>query len=706
MSPAARHKCPSAAARWCLLAAIAVLPLAIAPASGLAEPLAAAHDLRIELLPDQGRLIGRDRLRIAASHRGELRFRLSPRAEKLKVEINGRPRRFARRAETLQVALAPDERGRPLDVDLVYEAVFDDPFPVNPYNTDNPGFGVAGTISAAGAFLLDGAGWYPDLADSRPTFALEVKAPAGILAVTAGRGLGHRTGDGRTISRWQIDHPVRGLALSAAAYRVAERRLGEIVVATYFRQANQDLSPAYLDAAAGYLQFYQERFGPYPFPKFAVVENFFPTGYGFASYTLIGESVLRLPFIRGTSLGHEIAHCWWGNGVWVDFAGGNWSEGLTTYVADYLYQERDSADAARMARQQMLRHYTTLAPPERDFPLARFVGRRDPATKAVGYDKAAMVFHMLRRAVGEDHFWGALRDLFASHCFRPASWADIGQAMERRAGRSLDWFFDQWVRQAGAPRLALEDVRREPADGAWQVAGRLRQQAPHFRATWDLVLESGAGPVAQTVELDGAAAGFRMAARRPPTSLVVDPEAHVLRRLAPEEIPPAVNALKASPAVTVVLCDSGAPDAPRLADILVRSLGIGARATVVAEADLDGRRALEQDLILVGLPRDPSRLPPLPAGVVLAPDGLAVAGAAYADPGDTFFGVFRRAGTVGRVAAVLLSLGPEGAAAAAAKITHYGRFSYLVFRGGVNRVQGIWPADASPVRLRWNDPGA
>jgi hypothetical protein len=65
-------------------------------------------------------------------------------------------------------------------------------------------------------------------------------------------------------------------------------------------------------------------------------------GFGFPSYTLIGGTVLRLPFIIHTSLGHEIAHCWWGNGVLVDDDGGNWSETLTTYVADYLYQEKKS----------------------------------------------------------------------------------------------------------------------------------------------------------------------------------------------------------------------------------------------------------------------------------------------------------------------------------------------------------------------------
>ena len=108
---------------------------------------------------------------------------------------------------------------------------------------------------------------------------------------------------------------------------------------TYMFPKSNHLSQSYLDAIAKYISQYEALFGPYPFDKFAVVENFFSTGYGFPSYTLLGSRVIRLPFIIHTSLGHEIAHCWWGNGVYVDYAQGNWSEGLTTYVSDVRFKE-------------------------------------------------------------------------------------------------------------------------------------------------------------------------------------------------------------------------------------------------------------------------------------------------------------------------------------------------------------------------------
>ncbi len=428
--------------------------MAAAPDGAPAAALDVAHRLEIELMPSAHLLTGRDVLQIRVDDRRKLVFALSERADQLRVEVDGKPRTFEFADSQLAIPLEPDEGRRAIEVVITYAASFNDPVPTASLNTDNPGFGVTGSITPTGTFLLAGAGWYPDLVDGRNTFPLlRVKAPEGVLAVTSGLSLGHATRDGFTFSEWRIDNPLRGLALSAAAYVVQEKKVGDVVAATYFLPDHQDLSAAYLDAIAAYLELYAGLFGPYPFPKFAVVENFFPTGYGFSSYTLLGGSLLRLPFILKTSLGHEIAHCWWGNGVFVDYEHGNWSEGLTTYVSDYLYEERESAVAARDYRLQALRNFTTLVPPAKDFPLARFTGRVDTATKAVGYDKGMMVFHMLRKAIGDEAFWGALRDVYRERLFQPTAWDDLRRAFEKRSRRSLAAFFDQWVNRKGAPRI-------------------------------------------------------------------------------------------------------------------------------------------------------------------------------------------------------------------------------------------------------------
>ena len=65
-----------------------------------------------------------------------------------------------------------------------------------------------------------------------------------------------------------------------------------VAVATCLSEGNAALSPLLLDAVEGYLATYAKLLGPYPHAKFDVVENFFSTGYGMPSATLLGGDVI------------------------------------------------------------------------------------------------------------------------------------------------------------------------------------------------------------------------------------------------------------------------------------------------------------------------------------------------------------------------------------------------------------------------------
>ena len=65
-----------------------------------------------------------------------------------------------------------------------------------------------------------------------------------------------------------------------------------------------------------------------------------------------------------------------------------------------LYQEKASPEEARDYRARILRSYATLVSPHEDFPLREFTGRHSPASRAVGYGKGAMLFHMARSSRG------------------------------------------------------------------------------------------------------------------------------------------------------------------------------------------------------------------------------------------------------------------------------------------------------------------
>lgn len=631
---------------------------------------------------------------------GLLSFYLNRRAEQIQVTVNDQPREFSFQDGRLTLDLHAGEENGKFRLIIRYACVFDDPAPVQPVNTDNPGYGVTGTITNHGSFLLPGAGWYPELIGGQASYNLEVSAPAGMIAVTAGRFLGSTNEDKTTCSRWEITEPVEGLALSVARYVVEQKPSGKVTAMTFLLPGSSHLAGSYLQATVEYLTLYDELFGPYPFSKFAVVENFFPTGYGFPSYTLLGTSVLHLPFIIHTSLGHEIAHCWWGNGVYVDLSQGNWSEGLTTYVSDYLYKEMESPEEAVDYRRQILRNYATLVKPSDDFALSEFVSRRSPLTKTIGYDKAAMVFHMLRRKVGEENFWCALRDVYRNRLFQPTTWRDFQTTFEKYYKQSLGLFFEQFVFSKGAPQVYLQDITAQRSGGRWKISGRIVQPADSYDFGLSLVLETQGQLLSETVHISGNSTAFELVTDAAPIRLTADPQVDVFRRLESGEIPPSVNSLKSAGSVLVVRADAVDSGLAHAARVLLTSLGID-HFEVKTESEVDARQLRENDLLLVGLPTRMQLFAEVPAQLQLKEQAFVLKDTLYDRPSDALFSVIPQPSADGRVVALFWPLSPSFAESVARKITHYGKYSYLTFRKGINLDKGFWPATDSPLEHRW-----
>ena len=661
------------------------------------------HELLLVLSPEDARLQAVDTLTLPPEDRfhPELSLSLSPNARVFSVSSGGEELPFSHRIGVLSVNTGTAPFGAARVVRIAYEGTFRDRPPEDPVNTDDPSFGVAATISPAGIFLGNDAEWYPDLPAVNSTFRVRIEAPAGYEAVTAGTRILRETSGGKSVSVWDARHPLRGLSLSAGRYVVRDRFVDNVLLSTYFFPGNDPLAEKYLDAVGRYLRLYRKLLGAYPFGKFAVVENFFPTGYGFSSWTLLGSTVIALPFIIDTSLGHEIAHSWWGNGVFVDPEGGNWSEGLTTYVADHLYKENASAAMGREYRLKILRDYTILVPPGSDFPVERFSGRSGPATQAVGYGKAAMIFHMAQRETGDKAFWNGLRNVVRTRMFRSASWTDFARELGAAAGKDMGPFFREWIGKAGAPSLSLSDVREEKSGTAWRISGHVKQRPPYYTLKVPLRVETAGKPVDLLVSMDGGIASFTVTTTDRPSALRLDPDVDLFRRLDPREIPPTVNGIRGSDNLAVVVARGFPPKSIEAAKILLSAMG--KENTPLLREEKSSPDSLKgHDVLFLGVPSGKEFLPEaLPGNISLGQDRFLLDGTVYSAAGDALFAVFPRQSDPGRVAAVFLPLSPSAAAAVGRKIAHYGKYSYLVFTDGENKSKGTWEPADSPVVHRF-----
>ncbi len=646
------------------------------------------HDLAITLVPSAHQLRGESSMVVAAGGgRGALRLARS--TVVTRVSLNGVPIPFTFRDGQLEFIVPPAAGGTGSRLAIHYECTFNDTLPERIVNSEETDFGISGVIAGQGTFLSEAAGWYPRPPRPVSRFTITVIAPSGTEAITAGRRTARTTAGGQSVSTWEIREPLPNIALSAGPYRIAERDADGIPVYTYLYPENEQLAERYLSASVKYLRDYGKLFGPYPFPKFAVVENFFPTGYGFPSYTLIGGSVLRLPFIVNTSLPHEIAHNWWGNGVLVDERGGNWCEGLVSYLADYFQETRDANAAGAGYRFRLLAEYASAVPPERDFPLRLFSSRVDAASRAVGYNKGAMVFHMVRTMIGDRAFYAALRRVLASRLFKEASWSDFAAAFSAESGREMAPFISQWVERPGGPRLAFSGVRKKRTKNGWRVSGVVEQNGPGYAFPLTVRVETATGHRDERIEVKGNRTPFAVSVAHPPKRVLLDPETDLFRLLDRREIPMSVARIKGSQSLRVVMAAGCRTDAATMRQLLA-SFG-QANAVILREGEADTGSLTGHDLLYCGIPAGKEMLPKPPPGVSLSPGNFTVNHERYDRPGHALFLVLDATDDGDRAVAIFLPLSAEAARLSVPKITHYNKFGYLVFADGMNRTKGSFP---------------
>jgi hypothetical protein len=418
-----------------------------------------------------------------------------------------------------------------------------------------------GIISEEGVVLSEESGWYPrlELAQSKGklNFTLDVEMPRHWRAIS--QGAKREANHGGVV--WQERTPQNGIHLIAGHFKEYDLKKDGVHVIAYLRDENLAMARSYLDAAVRYINMYQKLIGPYPYPKFALVENFWETGFGMPSFTLLGSRVIRLPFIINSSYPHEILHNWWGNGVYVDYSKGNWSEGLTAYLSDHLIQEQKGSGASY--RRAALQKYANFVSTGRDFPLAKFTSRNSASSEAVGYGKAMMMFHMLRRQMEDDRYTLALQKIYSIYRFTEASYSDLEQLFSQAAGKDFKPFFAQWTQRTGAPRLRLVSAQQEDDGDGYEVIVKIEQIQPEeayqLEVPIAITLAGDQNAFFTVISMKDKQAEAHIPLKGKPLRVDIDPEYDLFRRLDDGEMPAAFSQVMGAEVWTVVL-PSKAPE--------------------------------------------------------------------------------------------------------------------------------------------------
>ena len=553
-----------------------------------------------------------------------------------------------------------------------------------------------GLISPEGVFLSGSSAWYPYIGGESLSFSLSTHLPEGWTAVSQGG----RTPEGA----WVESQPQDDIYLIAAPFTLYERATPRARAQVYLLRPDPELADRYLTATAIYLDLFSELIGPYPYAKFALVENFWQSGYGMPSFTLLGSRVIRLPFILHSSYPHEILHNWWGNSVYIDYGTGNWAEGLTAYLADHLVKEQAGAGAAY--RRDTLQSYANYVDAGRDFPLVRFRGRHGQASQAVGYGKTAMLFHMLRDRLGDETFRRGLRRFFENHKFGTAGFSDLRSAFEAVSGADLGDFFRQWTTRTGAPRLRIEGPTRSshPEGHRLRFSLRQAQAAPHFDLDVPIFVQVEGEHVARHMNLPmkGRELNADLLFDRPPLRVMVDPRFDLFRHLDASEIPASLGTLFAADRLTILLPSRAAPALKKAYRTIADQWAAhGDGVDVLWDDAIDGLP--DGPIWLFGASNLKLRAATAAAGrpPVFDDTALDVDGTRYPYDRFSFAVTLGDAGRDARPLGWLNVHSPDAAPGLARKIVHYRKYSYALFEGEIptNVEKGQWDLAESALSL-------
>jgi aminopeptidase N len=385
--------------------------------------------------------------------------------------------------------------------------------------------------------------WLPvvDHPSDKATAAFVVTAPAHYQVVATGAFVeAVDLGDGMRRTEWRSRAPIATKVMAVGVARFLRHReaiVDGVPVETWVYPQDREVGLRAFAPGPRVLGTFERRLGDYPYAKLANVQT--TTRWGGlenAGNVFYDEDAVDREGGIEPLIAHEIAHQWFGDAVTESDWPHVWlSEGFATYLtACYLEWTYGRA----RFREQMDRARTRVLSYAEEAPDSVIVPESVPDPRRLlspnVYQKAAWVLHMLRGEVGAGTFWKGMRTYYERFRDGNASTADFAAVMEEASGRSLEWFFEQWLRRPGVPELEIA-WRFDEATSAVELT--VAQLGPTiYRLPLDVEAVLDDGPTVRgRVDVEGERTTASLGLPARPERLHIDPDAWLLMRYTVEE---------------------------------------------------------------------------------------------------------------------------------------------------------------------------
>lgn len=272
--------------------------------------------------------------------------------------------------------------------------------------------------------------------------------------------------DGTRSFHWKMDTPYANhlTAFVVGEYIDVKQSYMGLELHNFSYPRETEATAASVERLPDMIKFFSERIGVnYPYPSYSqVFVQDAPWGVGNAALATQSENMVDDDRTHADFLylwdgleGDTLAQQWFGgyltsrdwSHLWLNKGFGRYFSGL---YAEYknsrdeflLYhhtwdQSVYFGDWNSGHRQPVVnKHYESAAAFSADnYPLSR----------------GALVLHALRKHLGEEKWWRAIRQYVKANARQAVTTEDFRKAIEEATGEPMDWFFDQWLYKMGHP---------------------------------------------------------------------------------------------------------------------------------------------------------------------------------------------------------------------------------------------------------------
>lgn len=467
-----------------------------------------SYQIDVDFKPERSFLSGKAKIEVESSVDSleKLKFKLNPRLHILRIQDEeGRSLFYSqdKLRETLYVYfIHSPPKNKPYSIEVFYRGKLKPPEEVADV-VAVPQISRREDMSRKFTFLdvkyetylfSQSANWYPSPSESDYFQArLKISIPAEFQCISNGEmvetsflnkteRVQEKDEAEKAVFIFDVKHPVKYLTFIIGKFTNVNENHDSLPLQHFNSSGVLLEKKTLLKEARNIVQFFEEKFGTYPFEKLSVVRRLWTTlgGHSPASFIIINElyqppdgsllvpirSPVDLSRWREYFIAHEISHQWWGQAVtWKTYHDLWLSEGLAQFSAVLYLSEKHGKEVLEPIFGKFSRWTEKMSKWGPITLGARLALHDRLAFQTLIYNKTALALNMLKDLLGEEVFFNGLKEFYLRHKFGAASTGNFRKAMEEASGKDLEIFFKNWFGSYTLPKVKVSQSFQKSIDG-------------------------------------------------------------------------------------------------------------------------------------------------------------------------------------------------------------------------------------------------